>query len=93
MKFVDASGLRQVMTEREHSCRTVAHLTKALEQMDPARYRSASHGLVGALAAGTTRSCHDLRAAAIERAVSVPAGALFADRAVKCQFDSSRIPA
>lgn len=93
MKLVDAAALRATLKEREHTVRSVAQLTKALEAMDPTRYRSASHGLVGSLSNGQTKTCNSLRAAAIERVLSVPSGSLFADLDVKCPVDTDRMSA
>jgi hypothetical protein len=83
VRFTEPGALRSVMDERDHSCRSLAQMTEALERMDPQRYRASSYGLIGMVAAGKTRSIHDLRAAAIERALAVPAGSLFAARSVQ----------
>lgn len=90
MKLVDATALRAVLAEKDASCRMLASLTGALATMSPDKYQASSHGHINHLATGRAAKTQPRRAAAIERALSVAPGSLFADHVVNRPLDDAQ---
>lgn len=90
MYFADAPAFRAVLAEKNASCRMLASLTAALAAMSPEKYQASSHGQINHLANGRVSKTQPRRAAAIERALSVPAGSLFAAQSVQRSLDAEQ---
>lgn len=90
LELAEPSALAAAMSGRDHSTRTVASITAALAEAAPSRYKPVSRALINDLCTGKRTSTHPLRAAAIERALGVPAGSFFAARGVQRPMDDGR---
>lgn len=92
---VRASGLsyRDLADEVEQQLRKIAREEKRRRRDDSLVPRSCSHALIGQLVNGQSRTVHELRGIAIERALGADEGDLFTSRVMRDARTGNQQPA